>query len=750
VAGTNPQLYIRISATLDEMKRNIAEAKGGIETTTASMQKLAASFSGDKLIQAAHNVTAAVNQIGGASKLTEAEQARVNATVEKALEKYRVLGREAPPHMIALAEATRKVEPATSALHKSLGDIGTQIQATALGFVSAQAIIGGAKAAFSTFVDFLKGSVQAYANAEAAAKKMTTALQSQGRATPAVIAQYNALATQFQNTTVYSDDLINEMQALLVEVGGVMPGEMQKALTAATNLASGLGVDLQQATMLVGKAFAGETGTLKRYGIVIDEAKLKAEGMPAVLDAIQSKFGGQAQAEVDTYAGRVKQLANEWDNLQEAVGKSIVTDPLLAAGLRLLADKARGTTEETDKLSTSFTVLWSNLQGNGQATAAILTWLSALADASNRAEAGAKILANLKPMIGHKTAVEESAEAERKLATAAKAAGEAADKAHKLAADAAKRHAEALAAMFSEYSGANAAQQMADLDTTFRRLADSGHLTEAQFRRIAGEARALSDSGLTLTARLRAIVVELNAETHAIDLWVRAMREMEARDAAAATAAQRNLEALGHYATKLPIATRLVDEYGGYTGTATLKTRNLSGVVWQVSEAAAAYQGNLAGVTLKTRQSIDAVDALGQAFGQMSSMASGSLASVLSGVADLILSLNSALKMTQQAFGGEEGSGSSGNGIAKIAMMATGWGAVAFAAYKAGKAIYTAMNDGRKAVTDFADSFGGFDKLHQRLLDSLGGRGRAVLDPADAGGRSRRPEQSEAGCRRDQ
>src|SRR5205085_248469 len=103
MSGQNPALYIRVAATLDELRKNVAEAKGGIETTTAAMQKLASSFSGDKIIQAAHNVTAAVNSIGGASKLTEAEQARVNATVEKALEKYRALGREAPAHMVALA-----------------------------------------------------------------------------------------------------------------------------------------------------------------------------------------------------------------------------------------------------------------------------------------------------------------------------------------------------------------------------------------------------------------------------------------------------------------------------------------------------------------------------------------------------------------------------------------------------------------------------------------------------------------------
>lgn len=119
----NPALIVRVAATIAELKANLAEGKSQIETTTAAMGKLAASFSGDKLIQAAQNVTAAVNQIGGASKLTEAEQARVNATLEKALEKYRVLGKEAPAGMQQLADDTRGADKASGGLHDTVKNL---------------------------------------------------------------------------------------------------------------------------------------------------------------------------------------------------------------------------------------------------------------------------------------------------------------------------------------------------------------------------------------------------------------------------------------------------------------------------------------------------------------------------------------------------------------------------------------------------------------------------------------------------
>jgi len=112
----SPVLLVRVAATIEELKRNLAEGVSQIETTTATMGKLAASFSGDKLIQAAQNVTAAVNAIGGASKLTDAEAARVNATLEKALEKYAALGRVAPAGMRELADETKRADTTSSGL----------------------------------------------------------------------------------------------------------------------------------------------------------------------------------------------------------------------------------------------------------------------------------------------------------------------------------------------------------------------------------------------------------------------------------------------------------------------------------------------------------------------------------------------------------------------------------------------------------------------------------------------------------
>jgi len=171
----DPSMVIRIAANIAELKKNLAEGKAQIETTTAAMSKLASSLSGDKLIQAAHNVTAAVDKIGGAGKLTRAEMDRVNTTVEKALEKYRALGQEAPAAMVALADATKKIPPeldnatkAGNALSGVLGKAGSLLAAFGVS-LSVGALVSFGKGLFD-----MAGSVSDLSDATGVS---TTALQ---------------------------------------------------------------------------------------------------------------------------------------------------------------------------------------------------------------------------------------------------------------------------------------------------------------------------------------------------------------------------------------------------------------------------------------------------------------------------------------------------------------------------------------------------------------------------------------------
>lgn len=355
---------VRWSDNTEDLKTHLAEGLDQIEAMRASTDRLVKSFTGEKLIQAAHNVTAAILEMGGATKLSTEQQARSFGTLSKAIETLDRQGRAVPASMRQMADQLRAV---TTAAEPSWAmKLTSEVGRMAAGFISATAVIGVARQAWAAFTGFLSSSVKAFTDAESAQSTLTAALRSQSMLTPAVTAQYASLGKEIERTTVFQDDAVTSMQALLIQVGGVMPSKMKEALKASTDLAAGLGIDLQSATTLVAKAAAGHTETLGRYGITVSEAALQTKGFDATLEAINRQFGGQAAAQIETYAGQIKQAGNAWNNVQEAVGKYILTNPTVVRSLEAISTAAKDSAESTEGVKSSFVglVSWIPIVGD--------------------------------------------------------------------------------------------------------------------------------------------------------------------------------------------------------------------------------------------------------------------------------------------------------------------------------------------------------------------------------------------------
>jgi hypothetical protein len=285
-----------------------------------------------------------------------------------------------------------QLAPAATETGTAFSGLSTQIAATFTGMVSSEAIIGATSAAFHTLTEFVSESVAAYSKQEDATVQLTAALRQHGLATPEVISQYNALATTFQNTTKYADEDIQAMEKLLTLVGNVMPSQMQAALKASTDLASGLGIGLEQATNLVAKAAAGHTTALGRYGITVNEADVASRGFAAVLDVINEKFGGQAAAAIETYSGRVAQAANAWDNVKEALGKVILEDPLVTNALNHMVDATKAADTAATAATPSLAGLAADFGLIDRNTAQAIDGLEAYVDGLNTAAQATRII----------------------------------------------------------------------------------------------------------------------------------------------------------------------------------------------------------------------------------------------------------------------------------------------------------------------------------------------------------------------
>lgn len=125
---------IRWASNTEELKRNLKDGLNQIEATRAGAERMVKALSGDKLQQAAHNFAAAVSQLGGVEKLTNAERERGNALLTKAIEKYAALGQQAPQALRELQAATAGISTKTNALAESFG--------TLFGAVTVGAVIG--------------------------------------------------------------------------------------------------------------------------------------------------------------------------------------------------------------------------------------------------------------------------------------------------------------------------------------------------------------------------------------------------------------------------------------------------------------------------------------------------------------------------------------------------------------------------------------------------------------------------------
>jgi hypothetical protein len=133
----NATLAIDVEQFEDGLKSAVVSLQTFEKASTnvnRDLKRLLEGFSGEKVVIEASRMAEAVERIGGASKLTETEQRRVNATVSEALAKYQALGERAPAHLVALQQATAGAVQQTSLLTK-----GTQLL---VGLFSARAVIG--------------------------------------------------------------------------------------------------------------------------------------------------------------------------------------------------------------------------------------------------------------------------------------------------------------------------------------------------------------------------------------------------------------------------------------------------------------------------------------------------------------------------------------------------------------------------------------------------------------------------------
>lgn len=178
--------------------------------------------------------------------------------------------------------------------------------------------------AFATREIFRFGTaaVSAFREAEAAGLRLTATFEEQPKLIGANVAAFERLAEAKAKITAFDDDAIKAGVAQLAQFK--LTGEQLKVLTPLmVDYAARIGQDVPSAAASLGKALLGQGRALKTIGIDFEDAGSRAKNFDQLVAGLRDQVGGFAEREGKSAGGQAAIMANQFGELQEALGQTI-------------------------------------------------------------------------------------------------------------------------------------------------------------------------------------------------------------------------------------------------------------------------------------------------------------------------------------------------------------------------------------------------------------------------------------------
>ncbi len=181
------------------------------------------------------------------------------------------------------------------------------------------AVAAGAVLAAREIIRFGKESVGSFMAQEKAVDSLGDALDLLGQKNKRSMKEMLSFASQVQQLTTIGDEATIELMSMGASMGKLSGDTLKAATVAAIGLSKAFKMDLQAAMRLVSRAAQGDTQTLARYGIKLEDGLSAQEKFNKVLEIGTENFK-LAQGEIDTSSGAMEQLKNKWGDVKEVVG----------------------------------------------------------------------------------------------------------------------------------------------------------------------------------------------------------------------------------------------------------------------------------------------------------------------------------------------------------------------------------------------------------------------------------------------
>jgi hypothetical protein len=198
----------------------------------------------------------------------------------------------------------------------------------------------------AALAQFGKKSVKAFAEDEAAATRLTKAVENLGLGFEAT--RISRFIQDLEKSAAVADDVLRPaFQSLLSTTGSVT--KSQDLLNLALEISAGTGIDAAEVAKDLSLAYLGQTRGIAKYNTGLSKTELTAAGFLTIQEKLTAQYSGQNAARLDTYAGKVSAVQIAYGNLQETVGGALIDAFMKLAGDTTTEDL----TESVDNLADS-------------------------------------------------------------------------------------------------------------------------------------------------------------------------------------------------------------------------------------------------------------------------------------------------------------------------------------------------------------------------------------------------------------
>jgi hypothetical protein len=220
----------------------------------------------------------------------------------------------------------------------SINNIGASLKSLGLAALGPVAAFTTLTGAISATVAFMKESIKIAAEAETGMVRLEATLKATGRGAEISGAQISKMAESLMGMSTFDDEAIVNAYNTLMKYDSIPVDKMETVVKAAMDMSAALGGDLTSNAEMIGRVL--ETGVIPRSWAFDKALKAQVQSMISagnaggalslVLGELNTSYGGQAAAQLNTYTGQVTALKVAWDEVKERVGGVILPHITLA------------------------------------------------------------------------------------------------------------------------------------------------------------------------------------------------------------------------------------------------------------------------------------------------------------------------------------------------------------------------------------------------------------------------------------